>query len=194
MLRKLHDKLSSREDYLTRTFISHCDCVSALSGRESSNDQSGNGDFTGVADETYDACVMMNVLFALDEPVECLKEIRRVLKYDGILSLSTSDETTDVERLFRQIQSSLEQKGEWERKKELFERARARNREMVPLIRRYTEVQAVSFLEEAGFQEVKVVDRSAYVGCVFLATARKLKKTYREPDEKEMPLTGRPHG
>ena len=133
MLRKLHDKLSSREDYLTRTFISHCDCVSALSGRESSNDQSGNGDFTGVADETYDACVMMNVLFALDEPVECLKEIRRVLKYDGILSLSTSDETTDVERLFRQIQSSLEQKGEWERKKELFERARARNREMVPL-------------------------------------------------------------
>ena len=69
------------------------------------------GDITsrlrGEEDHSFDACVMLNVVFALDNPPEVMAEVFRVLRPGGVLALSTSHTATDINRLFGEIQKSL---------------------------------------------------------------------------------------
>ena len=136
MLRKLHTKLEQHPGYSERTTIIHGDCITALAGFQ---------------DETFDACVMMNVLFALDNPVECLTEVRRVLKYGGVLSLSTSRNSTNIHKLFGKIKEEIEDLRKWEEKKDLYKSAYDRNIEMEPIVVRYSEGDIRRYIERAGF-------------------------------------------
>ena len=54
----------------------------------------------------FDGCVMMNVLYALQAPEECLKSVFRVLKPGGTLTISTPRLGSDasVDDLFRDIE------------------------------------------------------------------------------------------
>lgn len=160
MLKRLYWKLEEAQELKDRVTIIHCDCLTATSV---------------IADGTYDACVMLNVLFALDDPVECLRGIHRVLKDGGLLALSTSDTSTDIEALFKEIREVRGRDGTWDEVSQVhFTEALNRNREMVAIIRRYSEEAVIGFLEQAGFKVVEPIVRKQYVGCVFYLKAVKV--------------------
>ena len=95
---------------------------------------------------SFDACVMLNVLFALDEPEKCLKEIHRVLKPKGGLILSSPRKTTDIYKLFSKIHKHFKLDDQTVRRDDhalhetykLWEQAFAHNKEMQPIIQRYS--------------------------------------------------------
>ncbi len=94
---------------------------------------------------------MFNVLFSLDSPVECLQEIKRVLRPGGALSLSTSTASTDIQKLFHAIEVELRSHDQWGVKEQVFVDASERNQEMTPIIVHYTRVNVDDFLTQAGF-------------------------------------------
>ena len=121
---KEHDRRAKAENsdveerslFSNRVQLSHCDCATALSDRAKPP--------YFVANESYDACVMMNVLFPMEEPVESLREIWRVLKPHGKLVLSTSHGATDIHKLFAAIEREIKiDPARWASKKEAFQSA-----------------------------------------------------------------------
>jgi|GEM_PF-4710677 len=169
MLRRLDAKLTKMPELRQRVEITNADCISALGAVK----EEGT---SVIKSETYDACVMLNVLFAMDDPVSCLKEIHRVVRQDGVFVLSTSRSTTNVDQLFATIEKELRESKTWEAKKALFDSAYKHNKEMEPMIVRYTAEDIEGFMREAGFVE----DRSArvsnaYVDCVLIVRAAKRK-------------------
>jgi len=122
--------------------------------------------------ESYDACVMLNVLFALDNPVACLKEVHRVLRRGGVLVLSTSHENTNINKLFQAIYSDLERRGKIVDHESKWEEAYQRNQTMNDIIMRYTRANVREFLSNAGFTISELVE-DAYVGCVDVVCAAK---------------------
>ena len=120
----------------------------------------------------FDAAVMVNVFYALDEPERCLEEIYRVLKPGGILALSTSHSKTDLAKLFAAIRGSLEEKGVLDRLQSAVDDAEERHREMSESILRLTREQVVDLLTAAGFEILKRTD-SSYADAVMIVQAGK---------------------
>ena len=120
----------------------------------------------------FDAVVMVNVFYALDEPERCLEEIYRVLKPGGILALSTSHSETDLDKLFAAIRGSLAAKGVLGRLQSAVDDAEDRNKEMLERILRFTRQQVVDLLTVAGFEILKRTD-SSYADAVMILQAGK---------------------
>ncbi|HEY4311552.1 MAG TPA: methyltransferase domain-containing protein [Pirellulales bacterium] len=155
-----------RESQLDRVEVIHADCLGGLRQK---------------ADRSYDACVMMNVVFALDDPIACLKEIRRVLDWNAILSLSTSTVDTNINKLLDAIHLELSRRPEWKAIEAQYYEASARNREMEGIIRRYSEQDIRRFLEAAGFAILNI-ERNLYENCVIVIQAIKRKEDYLPPE------------
>lgn len=159
MLKRLQ-RNAEKAGVLEHVKISHSDALAAL-GK--------------LGDDIFDGCVMVNVLFALDNPKEVLDEVYRVLKPGAVLALCTSHENTDVNVLFSQIELKLISEDLWDERQEDFALAKQCNLDMVPIIRRYSREQMLGYIEAAGFSFDRTVDYDpvAYDGCVFVLSARK---------------------
>ena len=120
----------------------------------------------------FDATVMVNVLYALDEPERCLEEVFRVLKPGGILSLSTSHRETKVEELFDAIRGSLQARGLLDGLQSTVDDAQERHDEMRDKILRHTRDEVIRLITSAGFEVMERVD-SAYEGAVMIVKAEK---------------------
>ena len=124
-------------------------------------------------DRSFDACVMLNVLFALSYPQEVLQEVFRVLRPGGILSLSTSHKETDVNTLFAEIKRSLLRKDGWDAQTEnAWKDAFERNVEMNDMITRHTLEEVKSYIVDAGFS-IETFKPGHYVDCVVIVKAIK---------------------
>jgi ubiquinone/menaquinone biosynthesis C-methylase UbiE len=133
----------------------------------------------------FDAAVMVNVLYALDEPERCLEEIYRVLKPGGTLALSTSHSDTNVEKLFDAIRSSLRTRGLLDRLQSTVDDAQERHDEMRDKILRHTRQQVIELLTTAGFEVLERVD-SSYEDAVMIVKAGKpcsIQPPQRERDQ-----------
>jgi SAM-dependent methyltransferase len=104
---------------------------------------------------TYDAALMVNVLYALADPGKCLRDVFGLLRPGGRVVLSTSHTETDVDRLFARMRAVLEGKGVFQKLRANFEDARLRHDAMTDDIHRNTKAEIRAFVEGAGF---KVVD------------------------------------
>jgi SAM-dependent methyltransferase len=62
-------------------------------------------------DGYFDGALMINSLYAIDEPAMALKEVARVLQPNGVLGLSTPNKRTNICRLFQDIQRYYAAKG-----------------------------------------------------------------------------------
>ena len=100
----------------------------------------------------FDAAVMINVLYAVDDREQVLKEVRRLLRPGGILALSTSHSGTDVKKLFDRLQSQLTKLGMFGELRENFADAFRRHEELDELIHRDDRKTIKQHLERAGFE------------------------------------------
>lgn len=123
--------------------------------------------------ESFDAVVMMNVLYAVDDPLGCLREVHRILRPDGVLALSTTHFETQLDPLLDDIRRELKQSGRFDALAADYERLHDANKDIeVTIARRYRRDEYREFLGSAGFEITRCVD-STYVGAVMVLHARK---------------------
>lgn len=158
MLDALQRKLDQSEGFSARASLSKGDITTCLREEQA---------------ESLDACVMLNVLFALEHPDEALSSIYRVLRPGGILSLSTSHQDTDIKNLFGEMQRDLRQQGSWDAQANAtWEDAYRRNIDMEDLIKRHSKDEIRAMIEHAGFT-IEEFHPDEYVGCVVVVKASK---------------------
>jgi ubiquinone/menaquinone biosynthesis C-methylase UbiE len=123
-------------------------------------------------ENSFDGALMLNVLYALDDPGRCLVEVFRVLQPDACLALSTSHSKTDVVHLFDVIRKDLKAQGLYAQLRSAVEDAEDRHNQMMANIKRDTRENVIEYLEKAGFEIGKRID-SAYADAVMIVQARK---------------------
>lgn len=122
---------------------------------------------------SLDACVMLNVIFALDDPAAALAEVYRVLAPGGILSLSTSHKETDISALFNAIKVGLVEQHLWSDATEsAWKDAYERNVAMKDMIQRDSKEDIQNYVVTAGFV-AEECHESEYVNCVVVIKAVK---------------------
>jgi ubiquinone/menaquinone biosynthesis C-methylase UbiE len=123
-------------------------------------------------ENSFDGALMLNVLYALDDPGRCLVEVFRVLQPDACLALSTSHSKTDVVHLFDVIRKDLKAQGLYAQLRSAVEDAEDRHNQMMANIKRDTRENVIEYLEKAGFEIGKRIN-SAYADAVMIVQARK---------------------
>jgi SAM-dependent methyltransferase len=120
----------------------------------------------------FDAAVLMNVLYTVDDPELCLRQAHRVLARGGVLVLSTPHCETDVDKLFQRMQEVLEQKNLFRDLELNFEVARRAHAKMIDLIHRDSKDDIRGYLKAAGFVTKEWHDR-VYADAVVVVQAKK---------------------
>jgi ubiquinone/menaquinone biosynthesis C-methylase UbiE len=123
----------------------------------------------------FDAVVMVNVLYAVDEPLKCLREIHRLLRPGGVLGFSTTHSDTKLDALLAAITAHVRAAP-----KELAGQLYADlnvltgvNREIEHTIaRRHSRDDYRRWVEQAGFTITRQ-EGSTYHGAVMLVHAKK---------------------
>jgi SAM-dependent methyltransferase len=129
-------------------------------------------DEVNVLPTDFDGAMLANVLYTLDDPGGCLKDIGRYLRPGGTLVLSTPHSGTDVNALFERMRDVLEQRGVWEQLRSLYNDALARNLEMNDRIHRDTIADIERYVTSAGFR-LQGRPEPAYAGAVVVVEAIK---------------------
>lgn len=123
--------------------------------------------------ESFDAAVMVNVLYSLDDALGCLRNVYRILRPDGVLGLSTTHRDTNLDPLLNSIEETLKLKELREKLASDWETVYKVNKSLEKtVVRRYTRDQWREMLILAGFEITKEVS-STYEGAVMLIHARK---------------------
>ena len=112
---------------------------------------------------------LINVLYTLDDPERCLREVHELLRPGGVLVLSTPHSETDVDQLFDHMAKVLTRKGLFPRLQSNYDDARRRHEEMMDSIHRDTKDDIRGYLQRAGF--IIREWRSAYVDAVVIVEA-----------------------
>jgi ubiquinone/menaquinone biosynthesis C-methylase UbiE len=121
---------------------------------------------------SFDAAILINVLYAVDDPAACLRQVYELLAPGGRLVLSTAHVDTDVNKLFARMKSVLTNKQVFGGLQSFFVDALARHQQMDKLIHRDTKQDIRRWLMDADFEIVDWQD-SAYVDAVVVVEARK---------------------
>ena len=123
--------------------------------------------------DSFDAVVMVNVFYALDHPLECLRSIHRILKQDGVLGFSTTHRETDLNPLLNAIEGELEKTGQLEKLSSDWDTVYKVNKSLEKtIVRRHTRDEIREMVDLAGFDVIKDVP-AAYEGAVMIIHARK---------------------
>lgn len=125
-----------------------------------------------LAPGTYDAAILTNVVYAVEDPAKLLREVAALLKKGGRVVLSTPHVGTDVDHLFARMRQTLESQGKFSALRANDEDARLRHLSLEPLIHRDTKSDIRRYVEEAGFAIKDWLD-SEYTGAVVVVDAVK---------------------
>ena len=120
----------------------------------------------------FDAAIMINVLYAVQDPLECLRQACRILKPGGMLVLSTPHRDTDVKKVLKKLRDVLQSKGLFESLAEEFETAKLVHEKMDNLIHRNTKEEIRRYIQEAGL-EIRDWRDSEYADAVVVVKAVK---------------------
>jgi ubiquinone/menaquinone biosynthesis C-methylase UbiE len=120
----------------------------------------------------FDAAIMINVLYAVQDPLECLRQACRILKPGGVLLLSTPHRDTDVKKILAKLRTVLQSKGLFDALAEEFETAKLVHEKMESLIHRDTKDDIRRYFKEAGL-EIRDWYDSEYADSVVVVKAVK---------------------
>jgi ubiquinone/menaquinone biosynthesis C-methylase UbiE len=128
---------------------------------------------TAFDDESFDAAVMVNTLYAVSDPLACLQGVCRILRKNGTLGLSTTHSLVELDPLLHNIKACLKEKGCYSELSADYEILYDVNKQIEKdMARRYTSEQYREWICAAGFEITKDVP-STYDGAVMLIHARK---------------------
>jgi ubiquinone/menaquinone biosynthesis C-methylase UbiE len=128
---------------------------------------------TTLSDQSFEAAVMVNVLYAVDDPLACLQSVYRILKRNGVLALSTTHSETRLDRLLNTIKAQLVGKGLFDRLANDFQLVYDVNRNIEKdMATRHTRDEYCDWIRAAGFRIIKEVP-STYEDAVMLIWAQK---------------------
>ena len=124
-------------------------------------------------DESFDAAVLVNVLYGVDDPVRCLRGVHRILKPKGLLAYSTTHSETRLDPLLNAIKTKLIEDGKFEKLEEDYQNLHEANKELErTVVRRYRRDQYREWTKAAGF-DIKLDVPSTYVDALMLIHAQK---------------------
>lgn len=129
----------------------------------------------GLKDNNFDAVFMNNVLYAVDDPLECFKEIRRVLKSQGEVRISGPRSDSNVKILFEEIKKSLKKKeGVFKKYKADYETVRYINEiQLKKYLYRHSTDEVGKILKAAGFSKISHKSEDIYANQNMLIAAIK---------------------
>ncbi|MCO6454259.1 MAG: methyltransferase domain-containing protein [Pirellulaceae bacterium] len=126
-----------------------------------------------LGEQSFDAVVMVNVLYAVNDPLQCLQEVARLLRPGGTLAFSATHSETRLDPLLDAIEHWLIESGRYERLKHDYEVVRKSNKQIErDIARRHTRDEYRQWVEHAGFDIIKDVP-DTYERAVMLIHARK---------------------
>ena len=126
-----------------------------------------------IADNAFDAAVMVNVLYAVNEPLKCLRDVHRMLRPGGVLGLSTTHSETQLDSLLDRIELQLKGAGKLEDLAGDWNAVYKVNKGMEKsIVRRHSREEIRDMLKTVGFEIIKDVP-STYCDSVTLLHARK---------------------
>lgn len=129
----------------------------------------------------FDAAVMINALYAIEDRQRCLLGVFRALKPGGVLALSTSTVATDLDKLFSAIRSTLAAKPGHhggtllDDLAPVVDEALKRHLAMESWIHHDSQQDVLGYVETAGFIVEEMIP-SAYCDAVMIVKARKPMK------------------
>jgi ubiquinone/menaquinone biosynthesis C-methylase UbiE len=122
---------------------------------------------------SHDAAVAVNVLYALEDPLRCMREIGRILKPGGAFAFSTTHTDTNLTQLLEALGRDLGKSSQFRSLEPHYRRVCEINRDIeVNLARRYSRDQYLVWLAEADFEIVKHIP-SVYEDALMVVHARK---------------------
>jgi ubiquinone/menaquinone biosynthesis C-methylase UbiE len=125
-------------------------------------------------DAIFDAVTMVNVLYALDDPLGCLRGIHRVLKPGGLLGFSTTHRGTDLTDLLDAIKANGTGGGKSAQFLADYDILERVNREIGRTIaKRHTKEDYRSWVKLAGFDVLYSPEEDTYHNAVMLVHAKK---------------------
>jgi ubiquinone/menaquinone biosynthesis C-methylase UbiE len=126
-----------------------------------------------IADASFDAAVMVNVLYALEGPLKCLRDVHRMLRPGGVLGLSTTHRETSLDTLLNRIEENVKASGQQVALAEDLSAVLKVNRRLEKtVVKHYSREDVKEMLQMAGFDIIKEVP-STYCDAVMLLHARK---------------------
>jgi ubiquinone/menaquinone biosynthesis C-methylase UbiE len=126
-----------------------------------------------LTDDSFDSAVMVNALYAVDDPLACLQEVHRVLGKDGVLGLSTTHSDTKLDPLLNNIKSRLKDTRRYDQLSADFQVVHDVNKQIeVAIARQHTRDEYREWIKAAGFDIVLDVP-STYSDAVMLIHAKK---------------------
>lgn len=132
------------------------------------------GTLYGLNENYFDYALMNNVLYSLNDPSSCLKEVCRVLKKGGEMRVSGPKKQTNLDRLFHQIKSELESKPGFESLREHYDRVERINRQYLSrMLFKWTVSDVEKMLLDAGLSKIVYSTEKAYGGQSMIVAARK---------------------
>jgi SAM-dependent methyltransferase len=121
----------------------------------------------------FDAAVMVNVLYAVDDPLGCLQSVFHLLKPGGVLAFSTTHKDTRLDPLLDAIKKHLKEIGKYDALAKDYERLYEANKDIEQTIAlRHSRDEYKEWVKTAGFLIIKDVP-STYEGAVMLIHAMK---------------------
>ena len=106
----------------------------------------------GLPDDCFDIAILNNVLYSLNAPKECLREVLRVLKPGGEIRVSGPKRDTDLTILFARIKKDIEDAGRWQELAGDFTRMEEINRyRLKDWLFRWTPSEVEALLKDCGF-------------------------------------------
>ena len=126
-----------------------------------------------INDNTFDAAVMVNVLYAVNEPLKCLRDVHRMLRPKGVIGLSTTHSESQLDSLLDRIELQLKAAGKLDELAGDWNAVYKVNKGLEgSIVRRHTREEIRDMLRTVGFEIIKDVP-STYCDAVMLVHARK---------------------
>lgn len=142
-----------------------------LSGRPLTVVKSSIENLTILAEESFDAAVMVNALYAVDDPLACLQSVHRIVKPNGVLALSTTHSGTELDTLLNSIKARLVEAGQYNELSGDYQILYDVNKQIEKVIaKRHTRDEYREWIRAAGFEIIKDVP-STYEDAVMLIHA-----------------------
>ena len=128
----------------------------------------------GLHSDYFDCAILNNVLYAVDSPKDCLREVWRVLRVGGEVRISGPKRNSNLNRLFRRIRVDLKVQG---KEKELASdviRAEWINHHLLAPMFKHWDLDILRQLVlDSGFSTIVYETERAYAGQAMIIAARK---------------------